>query len=151
MANTLLFQAQVTLRKIDKEVVFFKGEMWELPDEAGSAFDTVFRAGGERFPVHHNRGDVRVERAQAREDQESLRVQVAPVVDGTIGQPGDTSQIIDHEATAEKREGISAGWQREESHLVLGDDAALPVQQIERRKLRDRNTQFGERQVIPFV
>src|SRR6266516_2130505 len=98
MANTLLFQTQVTLRKIDKEVVFFKGEMWELPDEAGSAFDTVFHEGGERFPVHHYRGDVRVERAQAREYLKALRVQVAPVVDGALGQPGDASQVVDHEA-----------------------------------------------------
>jgi hypothetical protein len=54
MANTLQFQAQVTLREIDQEVMFFKGEMWELPAEAGSAFDTVVREGGERFPIHQN-------------------------------------------------------------------------------------------------
>ncbi len=54
MTYALLFQAQVMLCKMDEEVVFFMGEMWEVLDGARSAFDLVVREGGERFPIHHN-------------------------------------------------------------------------------------------------
>ena len=127
--------------------MFFKGEMRELPDGAGGAFDAIVGKGGECFPVHHQRGDMRKERAQSGEDQEALRIQVAPVVDGALGQPGDPNQVVNHEAGAEKREGLPLGRQREEGHLVLGDDAALPTQQLKNRELRGRDAEFIDRQL----
>src|SRR5436305_14740375 len=57
MADTLLFQAQVVFREVDKEVMFFKGEVRELPDGAGGAFDGVVGDGGGRFPVRLHRAD----------------------------------------------------------------------------------------------
>jgi len=53
---------------------------------------------------------MRVELAQARAYLEALRVQVSPVIDATLDQPGDASQVVDHEVATEKRKGLPMGW-----------------------------------------
>ncbi len=119
--------------------------MWKSPNGAGCTFDAEISEGRERFLVHHNRSYIWEHRSQAGQNLEALCVQVTPVENGALGQPWDTTQLMHHEAATEKREGVPLGWQREKGHLVFGDDAALPTQQIERRKLRGRDAQFGER------
>src|SRR5260370_40690095 len=125
--------------------------MWELSNGAGRTFDAEISEGREGFLIHHDRSYMREHRSQAGQNLEALRVQIAPVEDGALGQPGDASQVVDHEAATKKCEGVLLGWQREKGHLVFGDDAALPAQQIKRHKLRGRNAQFSERQVITFL
>lgn len=110
MTDAFLFQTQVMLGKANERGVFLRSQMRESSDGTGSAWDTKICEGDERFPIHHLRGDMRVERAQARAFLEALRIQVSPVIDGTLDQPGDASQVVDHEVATEKREGLPMGW-----------------------------------------
>src|SRR3954464_2795176 len=103
MADAFLFQAQAILRKRKEEIMFFRGQVWELADETWCACDTESSKGRECFLIHHNRSNVRPQRAQARQNLEALCVQVTPVEDGAFCEPGDILPVAHHKAAAEKR------------------------------------------------
>src|SRR5438270_11161414 len=99
---------------MEEERMFFIGEMRQLSYKAGRAGDAKFTEGGEGFPIHHGRNDMREEGAQTRQNLEALGIQVAPVEDGTLREPGDAFQVTHHEATAKERERIFVERQRQE-------------------------------------
>src|SRR5438270_7669553 len=99
---------------MEEERMFFIGEMRQLSYKAGRTGNAKFTEGGEGFPIHHGRNDVRKEGAQSRQNLEALGIQVAPVDDGTLYQPGDSFQVTHHEAAAKERERIFVWREREE-------------------------------------
>lgn len=96
----------------------------------------------ERFFIHHDCNDVWKQRPELGKNLETVSIKIAPVENGTIGEPVNGAELIHHEAASKESKSVAHGWQREECHLIFYHDTALAVQ-IEREKLRTWHGEFG--------
>ncbi len=84
--------------------------------------------GQQRFAVHEERDNVRKEAAQLVKDGEAVGVDIAPIVQATLMQPGGACQCLPTVAGAEDNDGPRHPWEGEEVGLVFGDEDKLDGQ-----------------------
>src|SRR5262249_58942000 len=89
--------------------------------------------GQEGGPVHEQRSGVRYAVTQPVEDGEAVGVDVAPVVQPAIGQPVERLDGGHRVPTAEERDRVRYGRERQVRDLVL-DDVHLSVPRWGRRQ-----------------
>lgn len=75
--------------------------------------------------VHQQAADVGVDRAQAGEDLVAIDIDVSPVPDDLIRQPGEIPQIGDAVAETAQGDGSGQAWKREQVDLVFDDQPSI--------------------------
>ena len=74
-------------------------------------------------------------------------IEIAPVEDGTLGKPGNSTQGTHSKAFAEDGEGLREGWERQKDLFIFGYDTAFCLEG-KLCELRVRQTQIGQWQSV---
>jgi hypothetical protein len=101
--------------------------------------------------VHEQRLRLRPGRAKAAEDRETVRVDVAPVVDPLVAEPHHLAQRVDAVSQAKDDQAVRWIREREPIDLVLGDEDPTHGRR-KRGKLRQRDADVGKSlNVVPLI
>lgn len=104
--------------------------------------------GIKRCRVHHQRDDLREQRAEESEDLEALCVEIAPVPDRALVEPGQVAQQLDLKAATEDRKGVGQRRQGEKDHFIF-NHRATQTGTRQRDKLSGRRGNLHQRQSEP--
>ena len=87
----------------------------------------------QRVAIHQQGIRGRQPGTQLIEDREAMRVDIAPIEDASLMQPGNPSEHIPAIPGAEHDDGSPARRKRKKVDLVLGDEYPLDAEAVDRQ------------------